>query len=272
MRDGIALLGHQGLEGHFLIADHRFALAHLFVKGLPAQGRQLRLELTFLGLVLLILLGRLGLTMQAFELALQLFAQVGQARQVFMGTANAVLGFPAAFLVFGNARRFFDEVAQVLGLGFDQLGDHALLDDRVAARAQPGAEEDVGNVATAAFAAVEVVGVLAVAGDLATNGDFRVGRVFAHQGAVGVVEHQLDAGLADRFAAGGAVEDDVGHRFAAQVLCRTFAHHPTHRVDDIGFAATVRAHHRCHVAGKVDRGGVDERLEPGQPDAFQAHA
>nr|GFC57024.1 hypothetical protein [Tanacetum cinerariifolium] len=184
-------------------------------------------------------------------------AQVGQAREVFVGAADPVFGVATALLVFGNARRFFDEVTQVLRLGFDQLGDHALLDDRIAARAEAGAEEDVGDVATTALGAVQVIAVLAVAGHFAANGDFRVAG--------------LDAGLTDRFTAGGAVENDIGHRLTTQVLGRAFAHDPAHRVDDVGFAASIGADHGRHVAGEVHRRRVDERLEPRQPDAFKAH-
>ncbi|MNZ64336.1 hypothetical protein D3C78_825040 [compost metagenome] len=268
---GIALLGHQRLMGHILVADHRLALAHPFVQVAPAQGRQACLQLAFLGLVFAVLLGRLGLAVQALQLALQLFAQVGQARQVFLGAADAALGFAAALLVLGDAGGFLDEVAQVLGLGLDQLGDHPLLDDRVAARAQAGAEEDVGDVAAAAFGAVQVIGVLPVTGDLAADGDFRIGGIFAQQRGLAVVEDQLDAGLADRFAAGGAVEDDIGHRLATQVLRRAFAHHPAHRIDDVGLAAAIGPDHGRHVAGEVDGGRVDERLETGQANALQAH-
>ena len=199
---GIALLGHQGFEADFLVADDRFALAHLLVQGLPAQRRQLGLELTLLALVFLVLLGSLCLAVQTFQLAAQLVAQVSQAGEVLVGTANAVFGLATALLVLGDAGCFFDKIAQVFGLGLDQLGDHALFDDRVAARPQARTEEDIGNITTPAFGAVEVISGLAVAGYLAANGDLGVGRVLAQQGAVGVVEHQLDAGLAHRFARG----------------------------------------------------------------------
>jgi len=265
---GIALLGDQRFETDFLGADDRLALADLIVQILPAQGRQLRLELALFGFVFLILLGGLGLTVQTFELTLKLFTQVGQTRQVFVGAADAVFGFAPTLLVLGDARRFFDKVAQVFRLGFDQLGDHPLLDDRVAARAEAGAEEDVGDVATAALGAVEEIAVLAVAGDLAANGNLGVRRVFADQGAVGVVEHQFDARLAHRFAAGRAVEDDVGHRLATQVLRRTLAHHPAYGIDDVRLAATVRPDDCRHVTGEVHRGRVDEGLEPRQFDAL----
>src|SRR3990167_8806513 len=239
-RIGVALLGDQGFEADFLIADHRLAATYLLVQRLPTQCGELSLELTLLGLVFLILLRRLGLAMQTVELAFQLFTQVGQTRQVFMGAADAVLGFAAALLVLGDAGRFLDKVTQVFRLGFDQLADHALLDDRVAARAQAGAEEDVGNVAATALGAVKEIGVLAVAGDPAADRDFVVAGVFAGQGAVGVVEDQFDGGLGHRLAGIGAVEDDVGHRLATQVLRRTLAHHPAHGIDDVRLAAAVR--------------------------------
>src|SRR5690606_4473435 len=138
----------------------------------------------------------------------------------------------------------------------DQLGDHALFDDRVAARPQTGAQEDVGDVAAPAFGAVQKVGVLRVAGHPAADGDFPVAGVFAAQGAIGIVENQLDAGLRHRLAGVGAIEDDVGHRLAAQVLGRAFAHDPAHGVDDVGFAAAVRPDHGRHVAGEIGRAHV----------------
>src|SRR3989338_7242894 len=210
-RIGVALLGHQGFEADFLVADHRLAATHLLVQRLPAQGSELGFELTLFGLVFLVFLGRLGLTVQAVKLALQLFTQVGQARQVLMGAADAVLGLAATFLVLGDAGGFFDKVTQIFRLGFDQLADHALLDDRVAARPQAGAEEDVGDVAATALGTVEEIGVLTVASDPATDRDFVVAGVFARQGAVGVIENQLDGGLSHRLAGIGAIEDDVGH-------------------------------------------------------------
>ncbi|MNX42484.1 hypothetical protein D3C86_729080 [compost metagenome] len=189
-----------------------------------------------------------------------------------MGAADAVFGLAAALFIFRDAGRFFDEVAQVFRLGFDQLGDHPLLDDRVTARAQTGAEEDIGDVATPAFGAVEVIRGLAVAGDFTANRNLGVGGVLAQQRAVGVVENQFDTGLTHRFAAGRAVEDDVGHRLATEVLRRTLAHHPAYGVDDVRLAATIGPDHRRHVTGEVHRGRVDEGFESRQFDALEPHA
>jgi hypothetical protein len=51
--------------------------------------------------------------MQAIELAFQLFAQVAQARQIFLGAADAVFGLAAALLVAGNTGSLFDKSAQI---------------------------------------------------------------------------------------------------------------------------------------------------------------
>src|SRR3990167_8706053 len=210
--------------------------------------------------------------MQTLKLTLEFFTQIGQAGQVFMGATDTVFGLAPTLLVLGDARRFFDEVAQVFRLGLDQLGDHPLLDDRIAARAQACAQKDVGDIATKAFGAVEVVGGLAVAGYFAANGNFRIGGVFAKQRAVGVIEHQLDTRLTHGLTAGRTVEDDVGHRLATEVLRRTFAHHPANGVDDVRLAAAIGPYHGRHVAGEVHGGRVDEGFEPGQFYALEPHA
>ena len=247
------------------------ALADLLVQSLPAQRRQLGLQLALLGFVLLIFLRRLCLTMQALQLTFQLLTQIGQASQVFMSAADTSFGFAAALLVFGDAGRLFDEVTQVFRLGLDQLGDHALLDDRIAAWPQTGTQEDVGDVAPTTFHTVEKVCVLSVTRHPPADRDFCERRVFAQQRTVRVIEDQFDAGLGHWLAGVRAVEDDIGHRLAAQVLRRAFAHHPAHGIDDVGLSATIGADHCRHVAGKADRGGIDEGFEAGKLDAFQTH-
>src|SRR5690606_20307125 len=243
-----AALGDQGLDVQLLAGDQGLAALQLGVELAPAQGLELGLGLALLLLEFGVLFGGLGLALEALELAPQLVADVGEALEVLLGAAHAVLGVAAAPLVLGNAGGLLDEHPQVLRAGLDQVGDHALLDDGVAAGPKAGAEEDVGDVPAPALVAVEVVAGLAVSGDLAADGDLGVAGVLAAEGAVAVVEDELDGGLAHRFAAAGAVEDDVGHRFAPQVLGGAFAHHPAHGVDDVGFAAPVGAHNRAQIA------------------------
>src|SRR5690606_4001372 len=139
------------------------------------------------------------------------------------------------------------------------------------ARPQAGSKEDVGDIPPAALGAIEKVLVLGVPGYPAADGDLAVTRILALQGAGAVVEYQLDRRLAHRLSGIGAIENDIGHRLATQVLRRAFAHHPAYRINDVGLATAVRPHHSRHVAGKVNGGRVDKRLEAGQLDAFQSH-
>jgi hypothetical protein len=91
------------------------------------------------------------------ELRAELGLDVGHAGQVLARVLEAQLGLAAALAVLGDARGFLEEHAQLLGLRGDDARDHALLDDRVGARAEARAEEDVLHVAAAHVLAVEVV-------------------------------------------------------------------------------------------------------------------
>ena len=188
-----------------------------------------------------------------------------------MGVAHARLGLPPALFVFGDARGLLDDGAQFLGACLDEAGDHALFDDGVAARPQAGAQEQVGDVATATAGAVEEVLGLAVAVHHPLHRDLGVAGVGAAEAPVGVVEHQFHTRLRDGLAAGRAIEHHVGHGLAAQVLCRALPHHPAHRVDDVGLARSVGAYHPHQVALQAQGGGVHEGLEAGEFDSAEAH-
>src|SRR5690606_26654185 len=144
-------------------------------------------------------------------------------------------------------------------------------DDGVAARPQPGAEEQVLDVLAAAARAVEEIRGNAVARDLALDRDLAVAGVRAGNAPFRVVEDQLHRGLAHRLARVGAVEYDVRQAVAAQVLGGTLAHHPGDGIDDVGLAAAVRAYDSDQIAGNEKRGGIDERFETGEPDLAQSH-
>ena len=257
-----ALLGDDRFEAHFQLGDVALALLDLTIEMTPLQRLQLRLEQTLFFFQFGVAFGRLRLALQMLQLTLQLVAQIGEALEIFLRATHAVFGFAAALFVFRDAGGLFNKHAQLIGLGFDQLRNHALFDDGVAARTETGAEEDIGDVATPAFLAVEVIVGHTVARDLALDRDFRKGGVFATEGAVGVIEDQLDGGEPDRFAIDRAIENDVGHRLAAQVFGRAFAHHPAHGVDDIRFAATVGADYRHRLLGKLTVVGSTKDLNP----------
>jgi len=77
-----------------------------------------------------------------------------------------------------------------------------------------------------------------------------------------IVEHQFDAGTRHRIAPAGTIEQHILHGLAAQVLGRGFPQHPAHRIDHIGFAATVRADHADQLAGTWIVVGSTKDLNP----------
>ena len=160
---------------------------------------------------------------------------------------DAVFRLSAPLLIAGNTRRFLEVLAELFGLSFDEIRDHALLDNGVAPGPQPRAEEHVLDVAAAAAAIVQKVDGLPVPGNLAANGDFREGRILTCDTLIGVVENQLNAGLGRRLPRIRAIEDDVRDGLAPELLGATFPHHPAHRVNDVGFTASVGPDDRREV-------------------------
>ncbi len=114
----------------------------------------MRLKIALLCFVFFVLFCRLRLAMQVCQLTRELITDVGQAFHVFARALDAVFGVAAALLVFGDTGGLFDEDAQLFGFGLDQARHHALLDDGIAARAQTGAQENIGDVTTTTLGAV----------------------------------------------------------------------------------------------------------------------
>ncbi len=207
-----------------------------------------------------VLFGDLGLFGQMGELLFQFQANVVHAQQILARIADAQFGFAAAVAVFGNARRFFEEDAQFLRLGLDDARDHALLDDGVSARTQPGAEENIGDVLAPHVLVVDVIAGIAVALQHALDGNLGVARPLPGGLAQAVVENQLDAGARHRLALAGAVENHVLHGFAAQRGGPGFAQHPAQRVDYIRLAATVGADDADELPRQGDMRRINEGL------------
>ncbi len=163
---------------------------------------------------------RLRLAFQSLQLPVELVGNIRKPFQVFDGVLDAVLRLPPPFPILGDAGGLLQVSAQLLGLRLYQLGDHALLDDRIAARAEAGSKEHVGDIPPSAAGAVQVVEGLAIAVDLPTNGDLRIGGElalgeFAANASVPVVEDQLDGGQGRRWPGTGTVEDDIGECLGA---------------------------------------------------------
>jgi hypothetical protein len=188
----LLVIGVHRLQLDLQLADSLARGADFGIQLLPLKGQQLRLQFPLLVLVLAVFLRRLGLALQVLQLALQFLSQVGESLEVFQGAAHAALGFLATLLVLGDARGLLDKDPQLLRLGLDQPGDHALLDDGITAGTEAGAQENVCNVATPAAGTVEKIFRLALAGHLALDGNLSVAGILPADTAIRVVEHQFD--------------------------------------------------------------------------------
>ena len=152
------------------------------------------------------------------ELIAKFLTDVVDTQQVFAGVLQPQLGFTAALAILRYAGGLFEETAQVFRFRLDNARNHALLDDGVTAPAQAGAQKDIGDVAAAHMQVIEEIGRFAVALEHTLDRDLRVRRPGPGCLAETVVEDQLDAGTADRLAIARAIENDVLHVFAAQLL------------------------------------------------------
>ena len=146
-----------------------------------------------------------------------------------------------------------------------------MLDNGIAARAKTRAKKNILDVASSAACAVEQVVRLTVPAHFATNRDVCIGRVLSANTPVTVIKDQLNASGIVRFTGVRAVKDDVCEVLAAQLLCRAFAHDPAHGINDVRFAAAVRAHNRAAISGQGNGGGVYKRLKASKLDLFQSH-
>jgi hypothetical protein len=159
--------------------------------------------------------------------------QVNQAIQVLAGMSNSSLGFAAALLVFGYTRGFFEINPQFVRLRIDDPANHALLDNRVTARPQAGAEKDISDITTTTAGVIEEIPGLADPGCKALNRNFIILGVLARDPAIRIIENQFNRGLAYRLPTRRAAEDHVFHRLATQVPSRGFTHNPAYRIDNI---------------------------------------
>jgi hypothetical protein len=198
-------------------------------------------------------LGRdLRLRVELLELRAELDANVLDPGEILVRLGEPCLGFLAPLLVLGDAGRLLEEHAQLLGLRLDHARDHPLLDDRVRARAEARAEEEVVDVPAADRNVVDVVRRILVARQHPLDGELGVLAPLPADATRGVVEVELDRRAADGLPLAGAVEDHVLHRFAAQRGRLRFAEHPAARRRS---RSTCRSRwaRRCRRAGRAWR-------------------
>ena len=202
------------------------------------------------------------LALERGELGFHLAAQVLGAGKVGLGGFQLQLGLVAARVQPGDAGRFLQHRAAVLGPGRDQRADPPLAHHRRGAGAGGEVGEQGLHVAGAHLLAVHPVGAAAAALELA--GDLEFGLLMQRRRgeAARLFEGEDHFGDVARRPAGGAGEDHVVHLAAAQGAGVRFAHRPAQRLDHVRLAAAVRADHAGQPGADFHRGGFGEALEP----------
>ncbi len=157
------LLRQRGLQRKVTLAQDRLARARFALDFAQLEREQFGVRLPFFLLQRLVAARGGGLALQVTQLLFDFVTQVGQARQVFARLRDAAFRFLAALLVARDARGFLEEGAHVVGFRLDHARDHVLFDDRVAARTEAGAEEQLRDVLATAAHAVQEIRRLAVA-------------------------------------------------------------------------------------------------------------
>ena len=235
-------------------------------------GRLVKVKVLELVPVRHVALGLGGLARERREAPLDLGDDVPHPEQVLLGELHLLLGLLLPGLELGDAGRLFDEQAPVLGLRAHDEADLALLDDRIGLRAGAGAEEEIRDVAEPDRGLVDEVIAVAAAVQAAGHGDLGVlAELEGDLARVVVLEGERDLGEVVRGARVGAVEDDVLHAAAAEVLRALLAHAPADGVDDVRLAAAVGADDAEDVVVEVDDRAVDERLEPDHLKLLDLH-
>ncbi len=216
------------------------------------------LEVLELGEYLGVLGGLRCLALEGSELAVDLGGDVAGALEVRIHGGEFADRAVSTPLVLENPRSLFDERPAILGAGVEDLVEPTLADDRVGLSAKTTVVQQLVHVHETARTLVDQVLALTAPIHTPRNGDLVE---LEWQGAVGVVEHQIDLGDPDRLTCRGTRENDIFHRLAAQGLGGLLAEDPQHGVRDVGFARTVGADDHRRSGLEDERRLIGERLE-----------
>ena len=260
LRSGIELLelalraGEVLLRGLIIVVDG-LCLRVQAVERLHPDGDLRALEFVAQAQVLL---RRLGLLAQRLDLQLQLIDLIVDAQEVFLRAGELALRLLLAVAVARDAGRFLKDLAALVALAGDDLGDAALPDDRVPVTAEAGVHEQLVDVAQAAGLAVDIIFALAAA--VIAAGDHDLG-VLSVEDAGAVVKDERHLRKAHGAALFRAAEDDVLHLAAAQRFRALLAHDPQNGVRYVRLAAPVRADNCRDLLVKIQARLVREGLE-----------
>jgi hypothetical protein len=204
-------------------------------------------------------LGGLGLALERPQPRARLALDVERPVEVVLRALELELRAAPALAVLAQPGGLLDQQPAVLGLGGDDRLDAALGDDECISLPRPGVGEDLEHVDHPALRAVEAVLALAVAVQAPEDRDLADRQV---DGAVAVVEHELDLGRRARLHAAAAAKmtSCIDWPRTASGDCSPMAHR--HGVGHVGLARAVRAHDDRDAGPELQPGAVGNDLKP----------
>ena len=221
-------------------------------------ARELQACFEQLALQALVQLGGLGLALERTQPAARLALDVERAIEVLLCALQLQLRAAAALAVLAETCRLLDQQAPIARLGGHDALDAALRDNRVGLLAETGVGEHLDHVDQPAARAVESVLALARAVQAPQDRDLADRQ---RDGAIGVVEHDLDLRRAARLHTASAAEDHVLHRLPAHRERRLLAHRPQDGVGDVGLARAVGADDNADPGPEVQARAIRKGLE-----------
>ena len=215
-----------------------------------------------------------SLFFQALRACIHVAQYRRQPVEVRLGGAQFLLGVLAADVQARNPRRLFEHHAPFLWLGRDDRSDTALADERRAVRTGGGIGKNQRNILGAHIAAIGPIGtaraafypadylqlLIIIIGDDARDVFVRV-----------VFGKQRDLGEIARWPLRGPGEDHIFHPAAAHRLGRILAHHPSQRLEQIGFAAAIGTDDAGQPGLDMQLGRLDEAFKACQFEPFDPH-
>src|SRR6185312_14240346 len=211
------------------------------------------------------------LTLQILQLAFDFADHVVETSHIRFGGAQPKFGFMTALVQACNPGRFFQNGAPVERLLADEHADLALPHEGGGTGTGRCIGKEDLHIALAHVAAVDAINGTSLTLYATRNLDGVVFVVLRACVAIRIVDEQCNFGDVARRPSCGTGEDHVVHFAAANGSGARFAHHPTQRIEQIGFAATIRPDHGGKAGLDEQFCRLHERFEAGksQPCEFQ---
>ena len=218
---------------------------------------------------LLVLAGRLRLTLQRAQRAADLPQHITEADDIYLRGFQAPLSPFTPFAVLEDARRLLDDGASILRSRIQDGCQLALAHDDVLLAPDSRIGQKLLNIEEATRHAVQRV--VALTRTKEGSGDRHLRKINGDSARV-VVNRESDLGPAERRFFRRAGEDDVFHFVRADRPRALGPQHPCHGVDNVRLPRPVRPNNHREPGLELQVGCFSEGLKALQGERFEEHA